>query len=396
MSNDQRSSSNVPFPIQKTLTTHKKTKPAVEDLGFGKHFTDHMLMASYQNGQWMAPQIKPYAPLSLDPAASVLHYGQALFEGMKAFVLFPEPQKEKEREALNNNQNLNKNDKSSASFPNTHNLALFRPQYNWQRFNQGSARLCMPPIPQDIFIEGIKELIRVDADWVPEAPNASLYIRPTLIGTEAFLGVRPSHEYLFFTILSPVGSYYGNVVSKGIKIWIEEEFVRAAPGGLGATKAAANYANSLFATQKAKEHSQFSQVLWLDVSHQFIEEVGTMNVFFVFKDRIVTPDLQGTILAGGVRDCVIQLLKNWKLPIETRPLSLKEVLQASQNNELVEIFGTGTAAVITSVEELHRKSGPPIVLPNDGMGPLAKKLFDTLTGIQRGTIIDSYQWLERI
>lgn len=371
-SNHPSKFTNLLLPkIQKTLTHNKKIKPAIEELGFGKHFTDHMLIVSYQNGLWDTPQIKPYESLSLDPASSVLHYGQALFEGMKAFYL------------------------SERSQHNTKSLALFRPLYNWQRFNQGAVRLCMPPVPQDIFIEGIKELVRVDADWVPKAPNSSLYIRPTLIGTEAFLGVRPSQNYLFFTILSPVGSYYGNVASQGIKIWIEEDFIRAAPGGLGATKAAANYANSLFATQKAKEH-HFAQVLWLDVNREFIEEVGTMNVFFVFKDRIITPDLHGTILAGSVRDCVIQLLKSWNQPIESRPLSLSEVIKAHEAHELVEVFGTGTAAVITSVDELHRKSGPPIVLPHDGMGPLAKKLFDTLTGIQRGTIVDSYQWLDRI
>lgn len=386
MNHPSKSTNHLLPKIQKTLTPNKKVKPTIEDLGFGKHFTDHMLVAFYQNDQWGAPQIKPYEPLLLDPASSVLHYGQALFEGMKAFAL-------SENKVDNNVSNKSSNRASTAPAPQ--NLALFRPTYNWQRFNQGAARLCMPAVPQEIFIEGIKELIRVDADWVPNEPNSSLYIRPTLIGTEAFLGVRPSQNYLFFTILSPVGSYYGNAANQGIKIWIEEEFVRAAPGGLGATKAAANYANSLFATQKAKEH-HFAQVLWLDVNREFIEEVGTMNVFFVFKDRIVTPDLHGTILAGGVRDCVIQLLKCWNRPIETRPLSLKEVIKANEAQELVEVFGTGTAAVITAVEELHRKSGPPIILPNDGMGPLAKKLFDTLTGIQRGTIVDDYQWLDRI
>jgi len=353
------------YKIQKSLSFNKKPKPHHDELGFGKYFTDHMLVSTYKNGVWNTPIIQAYQSLNLDPASSVLHYGQALFEGMKAFTLA---------------------DGSTA---------LFRPEYNWKRLNLGAERLCMPQIPRDLFLEGIKELIRVDADWIPQESNCSLYIRPTLIGTEAFLGVRPSNEYLFFTILSPVGSYYGNSLNKGIKIWIEEEFVRAAPGGLGATKAAANYANSLFATQKAKDN-HFAQVLWLDVNHQFVEEVGTMNVFFVFKNRIVTPELHGTILAGGVRDCVIQILKSWNYSVEVRPLSLKEICDSSDSKQLIEVFGTGTAAVITSIEELHRKSGSPIQLPHNGMGPLAQKLFDTLTGIQRGTIADSYHWLERI
>jgi len=351
--------------IQKLLSPTKKAKPQRDEMGFGKFFTDHMLIMNYSHGQWSKPLIKPYESLSLDPAASVLHYGQALFEGMKAFVL------------------------------SDGGLALFRPEYNWKRFNQGAQRLCMPGIPKDAFIEGIKELVRVEADWIPKEPHCSLYIRPTLIGTEAFLGVRPSNEYQFFTILSPVGSYYGNNVHSGIKIWIEEEFVRAAPGGLGATKAAANYANSLYATQKAKQNN-FAQVLWLDVNHQFIEEVGTMNVFFVFRGEIVTPELQGTILSGCVRDSAIQLLKGWGLPIVSRPLNLSDVLKAHEAGDLLEVFGTGTAAVITAVEELHRKSGSPIKLPQKGMGPVAQRLFDTLSGIQRGTIADTHQWLERL
>jgi branched-chain amino acid aminotransferase len=253
----------------------------------------------------------------------------------------------------------------------------------------------MPTIPQDLFIESIKELLRVDAEWVPKDPNCSLYIRPTLIGTEPFLGVRPSDEYIFFVILSPVGSYYGQGLDQGVKIWIEEEYVRAAPGGLGATKAAANYANSLYAAHRAKKRG-YPQVLWLDVNHEFIEEVGTMNVFFAFEDHIVTPSLGGTILAGGVRDSAIELLKEWKLPVETRPLKLQDVRKAAEKGTLKEVFGTGTAAVITAVEELHTQSGQNIVLPQKGMGPISKKLFDTLSGIQRGIITDTNGWLVQI
>ena len=351
--------------INKTLSKNLKSHPKSDSLGFGKYFTDHMLTIHYKNGVWMTPEISPYHSLPLDPAASVLHYGQALFEGMKAF--------------------RQENGK----------ITLFRPDYNWKRMNNGAQRLCMPKIDKDIFLESIKELIRVDADWVPEEPNCSLYVRPTLIGTEAFLGVRPSDEYLFFVILSPVGSYYGQGAHQGVKIWIEEEFVRAAPGGLGATKAAANYANSLYAAHEAKKKG-YSQVLWLDVNHEYIEEVGTMNVFFVFKDRIVTPCLGGTILAGGVRDSVVQLLNEWNIPLETRPVTLKEIKVASENGSLQEIFGTGTAAVITAVEELHTKSGNDIMLPQKGMGPISLKLFDTLNSIQRGISPDTKGWLVHI
>lgn len=350
---------------QQTLNPHRKEKPAAEGLGFGKYFTDHMLTIKYQNQRWLTPEIRPYEPLILDPAASVLHYGQALFEGMKAF--------------------RQENGK----------ITLFRPDYNWNRMNRGAERLCMPTIPLEYFMEGIKELVQVDETWVPKEPNCSLYIRPTLIGTEGFLGVRPSEEYLFFVILSPVGSYYGQGQQQGVKIWVEEQFVRAAPGGLGATKAAANYANSLYAAYDAKKKG-YAQVLWLDVTHEYIEEVGTMNVFFVFEDGIVTPPLGGTILAGGVRDSAIQLLREWNLPLVERPLTFREIEQASQNGRLREVFGTGTAAVITAVEELHRKSGDPIVLPQKGMGPVSQRLFDTLNSIQRGTIADKHGWLVHI
>lgn len=358
-------SSTHPIVIKKTLSQNLKTHPAADTLGFGKYFTDHMLTIAYRNNAWQIPEITPYQPLTLEPAASVLHYGQALFEGMKAFR------------------------------QESGQITLFRPDYNWQRLNQGAQRLCMPTIPQNLFWESIKELIRVDAAWVPKEPNCSLYIRPTLIGVEGFLGVRPSDEYLFFVILSPVGSYYGQGMQQGVKIWIEEEFVRAAPGGLGATKAAANYANSLYAAHDAKKRG-YAQVLWLDVNHTFVEEVGTMNVFFVFDDRIVTPPLGGTILAGGVRDSVIHLLNEWNLPLETRPITLKEVQQASESGRLKEVFGTGTAAVITAVEELHTKGGQKMMLPQKGMGPTSQRLFDTLTGIQRGIISDKNGWLAHI
>jgi len=355
--------------IQITRAQHLKAKPANQILGFGKYFTDHMLTIRYQHGHWQCPEIAPYQALPLDPAAAVLHYGQALFEGMKAF--------------------RQENGK----------IVLFRPQYNWLRMNQGAERLCMPSLPFNLFKESIKALIEIDKAWVPDAPHCSLYIRPTLIGTEPFLGVRPSEEYLFFVILSPVGAYYGQAQQQGVKIWIEEEFVRAAPGGLGATKAAANYANSLYAAHSAKQRG-FAQVLWLDVNHQNVEEVGTMNAFFVFekngKITVVTPPLAGTILAGGLRECVLELLHKWNISVEIRPLALSEVRSESQEGHLKEVFGSGTAAVITAVEELHTATDSPLVLPQKGMGPIAQKLFNEITDVQYGRSPDLNHWLEEI
>lgn len=245
-----------------------KPKPNVEKLGFGKFFSDHMFVSNYNHQfGWHNHQIRAYANLQIDPAASSLHYGQALFEGLKAFR---QPNGE---------------------------ARIFRPEFNWLRMRAGADRLCMQSPTEELFMKGIQQLVKIDQDWIPEAEGASLYIRPTLIGTEGFLGVRPSEQYTFFVILSPVGSYYAEGVSP-IKIWIEDKFTRAVNGGLGATKAAANYATSLRAAQEAKSKG-YAQVLWLDSTKSYVEEVGTMNVFFVLDSEIVTPELDGTILERG-------------------------------------------------------------------------------------------------
>lgn len=345
-------------------TTTPKQKPPVSSLGFGRYFTDHMFSVRYSSAKgWHDAKITPYQPLPLDPGASVLHYGQALFEGMKAFA---------------HENGI---------------CVMFRPEFNWQRMVEGAERLCMEAPPKELFLEGIRQLIKVDQDWIPREKGSSLYIRPTLIGTEAFLGVRPAEEYLFFTILSPVGSYYGND-NKPVKIWVEEEFSRAAPGGLGATKAAANYAASLKAALAAKKNS-YSQVLWLDVNREYVEEVGTMNVFFVFEDEIVTPALGGTILGGGTRHSIITLLKNQNKKISERKISLKEIREGAQSGRLKEIFGTGTAAVISPVGELAAKDWKITVNKNE-MGPVAASLYEELTGIQQGTRPDAHGWLFKI
>ena len=343
------------------LNDSPKVKPGAQNLGFGQHFSDHMLVANY-NGKtgWGPAEIRPYGPLEIDPAASVLHYGQALFEGMKAF-------RQKDGRCV-----------------------LFRPEYNWERMRKGAERLCMQAPPQELFLHGIARLVDLEKEWIPSTPGASLYIRPTLIGTEGFLGVRPSENYMFFVILSPVGSYYGEGV-KPLKIWVEDLYIRASPGGLGATKAAANYAASLKAAQESKK-AGFSQVLWLDVNREYIEEVGTMNVFFVLENEIVTPALDGTILSGGTRDSVLQLLKSWNLPVSERKIKVSEIREASAQGKLKEVFGTGTAAVISPVGELSSRQWK-IQLDGEKSGPLAQRLYNELTSIQYGTQPDAFKWL---
>ncbi|MGE3760005.1 MAG: branched-chain amino acid aminotransferase [Pseudobdellovibrionaceae bacterium] len=345
------------LPIHLSKTSSPAPKPPAESLSFGKYFTDHMFKATYSGGAWKNFEITARGPLSIDPGACVLHYGQALFEGMKAF---------RQQDGR---------------------CVLFRPDYNWARMKSGAERLCMVAPPQNVFVEGIRELVRVDQEWIPHQPGCSLYIRPTLIGTEAFLGVRPAQEYLFFVILSPVGAYYSSGTDP-IKIWVEEEYLRAAPGGLGETKAAANYAGSLKAALVAREKG-YSQVLWLDVDKKNVEEVGTMNVFFVFDDEIVTPQLSGTILAGGVRDAILTLLKTMHKKVSQKKLSLQEIREASSSGRLKEAFGTGTAAVVTPIGELAAKNWH--IKMNSG--PLASELSKTLTEIQTGIRPDPYGWI---
>jgi branched-chain amino acid aminotransferase len=346
--------------IQVEKNKNPKPKPKSTALGFGQYFSDHMLVCKYQNGTWQNPQIIPYQPLTIDPGASVLHYGQALFEGMKAF-------RQKDGKVV-----------------------LFRPEYNCHRLHEGAARLCMQAPPVDLILQGISELVKIDESWVPSEKGCSLYIRPTLIGTEAFLGVRPSNEYLFYVILSPVGAYYQEGLSP-ISIWVEDKYIRAAPGGLGATKAGANYASSLLAAFNAKKQG-YAQVLWLDVTHQYIEEVGTMNVFFVIGDEIITPSLNGSILAGKVRLSTIDLLKSWGLSVVERRISIDEVKKAAASKELKEVFGTGTAAVISPVGELTFQ-GNKIIINKKEIGPIAGRLYKEITEIQSGDKPDTLNWL---
>lgn len=355
---------NSAYNISTERTQNPKIKPT-GDLGFGVYFSDHMFTCDYTRKKgWFSPQISPYQNFQLDPSASALHYGQALFEGMKVF--------------------RQKNG----------DIVLFRPEFNYERMKFGSERLCMEMPSKEIFIEGIKALIRADADWIPQARGSSLYLRPTLIGTEAFLGVRPSDEYRFFVLASPVSSYYKEGLGP-IKIWVEENYVRAAPGGLGATKAAANYAGSLKAAYEAKKKG-YAQVLWLDVTHQYVEEVGTMNVFFMIDGEVHTPSLDGTILDGGVRNSIIQLLKDQGLKVHERKIKWSEISDAYSKGLLTEAFGTGTAAVISPIGQLTHNSNSIDLTQGNSPFKIARVLYETMTNLQFGEGADLHNWLVKV
>jgi branched-chain amino acid aminotransferase len=311
---------------------------------------------------WFDARIVPYGPFAIDPAAGVFHYGQAMFEGSKAF----------------------------RSVDGT--LRLFRPLAHAERMISGAPRLCMPTPSAQAMVDACKSLVRVDAEWVPKSEGTALYLRPTLIATEGFLGVRPATGYRYFVIASPVGSYYGGGTLKPVRIWVETVEVRAARGGLGAAKAGANYAASLHAAVKAKK-AGYDQVLWLDAqTHELVEEVGTMNLFAVLGKTLVTPPLSDSILAGVTRDSVITLAKDLGWSVEERPLSVRELRAAHAKGELNEVFGTGTAAVISPVGELSFAG--EVMRINEGKpGPVGLKLYETITSIQRGTMADTRGWM---
>ena len=351
--------------ISITRTTTPKAKPDQNSLGFGKYFTDHMFIMDYDEGQgWHDARIVPYAPLVLDPACMMLHYGQGIFEGMKAY-----------------------------KGPNGETL-LFRPKKNMERVNISNDRLCIPQIDTDFCVEAIKQLVKVDEDWIPTAEGTSLYIRPFIIATEVALGVHPAKSYQFIVILSPVGAYYPGGLNP-VKIYVEPHYVRAVKGGVGFAKTPANYAASLKAQMEAKEKG-YTQVLWLNgLEKKYIEEVGTMNVFFVIGDTIVTPELNGSILAGITRDSSVELLRHWGYKVEERKISIQEVFEANEKGELKEVFGTGTAAVISPVGELNY-DGKIITINNGEIGPFSHKLYDSITAIQSGKAEDVLNWTVRV
>ena len=334
-----------------------KEKPNQDNLGFGNYFTDHMFMMDYTEGTgWHDARIVPYAPIPMDPATMVLHYAQETFEGLKAY-----------------------------RDPNG-NITLFRPEMNARRMINSNRRICMAELPEEMFVEAVEAIVKYEQDWIPTAKDTSLYIRPFMFASEAGVGVHPAK--------TPVGNYYPEGVNP-VKIWVEDEYVRAVKGGTGFTKCGGNYAASIAAQVKAESHG-YTQVLWLDGVHRkYVEEVGTMNVMFVIDGKVVTAPLEGSVLPGVPRDSIIHILKDWGYEVEERELSIDELMAAGRNGKLTEAFGTGTAAVISPVGQLYYK-GEEVIINDFKTGDLTQKLYDTLTGIQWGRLEDKYGWVRHI
>ena len=347
-------------------TTTPKQKPENEkELGFGKVFSDHMFVMDYDSGKgWHDPRIEPYHPFSLDPASAVFHYAQEIFEGMKAY--------------------RRKDGK----------IQLFRPDCNARRFQDSADRLCIPEIPENDFIQAVKTLVRVEQDWVPSAEGTSLYLRPFIFASDVGLGVHASKKYVFCIIASPSGAYYKEGL-KPVKIYVEDEYIRAAPGLTGFAKCGGNYAASIKAGEMAEELG-YSQVLWLDgIEKKYVEEVGSMNIMFKIDGKIYTAATTGTVLPGVTRRSIIELLKDWGYEVVEGKLAIADVMKAGHEGKLEEVFCTGTAAVIAPVGELTWKKDS-VIIGNDEIGPLTKKLYDTLTGIQWGNIKDTKGWTDEI
>ena len=346
--------------IIKRETLKQKPSPDAE-LGFGHYFTDYMFTMKYTQGEgWHDPVIEPNEPQRFDLGTSIFHYAQGIFEGMKAFI---QPDG---------------------------SIAVFRPEENWARMNRSAERMCIPQFPADVAEEGLEELLKLEKDWIPTKPGTALYIRPTIVATRVMLGVHASTEYLFFIILSPVGSYYAHGLEP-TKLLVEDFYVRSAIGGTGEAKCLGNYAASMKAGEEA-EKKGFDQVLWLDAKDKkYVEEVGSMNMFFVINGEVVTPALVGSILPGITRKSCLQVLRDKGYPVSERRISIDEVIEASKNGTLDEAFGTGTAAVISPVG-LIRYKDEDYVINGGKMGEVTKMLYDTITGIQYGKLEDVYGW----
>lgn len=343
-----------------------KEKPKDESkLGFGDIYADHMLIIDYEKGKgWFNARIEPFGNLHINPAAMALHYGQLIFEGLKAYR------------------------------GQDGSIYLFRARDNFARFNRSATRLVMPEVDMDLVMDGMKKLILLDKDWVPHSGGTSLYIRPTMLASEPHLGVRPATEYLFFIIIGPVGAYYPEGLNP-VRIYVEDRYIRAAVGSTGEAKAAGNYAGSLLAAEEAKEKG-FTQVLWLDANERkYVEEVGTMNMFFVIENEVITAPLTGSILPGVTRDSVIQMVKDWGMKVTERSLSIDEVIAAAKDGRLNEAFGTGTAAVISPVGQITYR-GEDHVVAGSKMGELSQKLYNEIVAIQYGEKEDPYGWREKI
>lgn len=345
------------------ITKIKNSKLASLDannLPFGKYFTDHMLEVNYENGDWQPAEIKPYQQISIDPACAAIHYGQSIFEGIKAY-------KNEEGEAF-----------------------IFRPFDNFNRFNISAERMEMPQVPEEIFMEGMKKLIKLDQDWIPNKPNHSLYIRPFMFAIDDTIGVKPGRKYKFMIILSPTGPYY----SAPMRIYVEEKYVRAVHGGVGFAKNAGNYGASMRATEEAKRKG-YDQVLWTDAfEHKYVQECGTMNVFFVIGNKAITPPLEDTILAGVTRASVIQIMKDMGMEVEERPLSIDEIIEAYKNGNLKELFGTGTAATISMIKELCYQNF--VMTFETEKWKIAPQVGRILNEIKEGKAEDKYGWLMKV
>jgi branched-chain amino acid aminotransferase len=343
------------------VETSKLNDMTLENIPFGRYFTDHMLEADFENGEWKNVEIKPYQPLLLEPSTAALHYGQAIFEGVKAY-----------KDAQGN-------------------AAIFRPLDNFRRFNISAERMNMPTIPEEIFMEGMRMLIEVDKNWIPTMPDHSLYIRPFMFSSDPVIGVKPSDTYKFMIILSPTGPYY----VAPMKIYVEEKYTRAAPGGVGFSKNAGNYGASMLATAMAKK-AGYDQVLWTDAfEHKYLQEVGTMNVFFIIGNQAVTPSLEdGTILSGVTRDSAITMLKEMGFEVVERKISIDELMEAHASGQLQEVFGTGTAATISLIKELRYKDYQMhFDTDNWKTAPEVKK---RLNAIREGKVADRHGWLYKI
>ena len=351
--------------ISITKTDQLKAHPKDSELGFGSVFTDYMFNMDYsQEKGWHNPRIEPYQPIVMDPSTMVLHYGQAIFEGLKGYRT------------------------------EDNHIQLFRPRDNFKRMNLSARTMCIPEFDEELVLSGLKELIRLEKDWVPTELGTSLYIRPTIIATDPFLGVRASHTYRFFIILSPVGAYYSEGFNP-VKIWVSKDHVRAVRGGVGFVKTAGNYAASLFAGEEAHKNG-YTQVLWLDgVELKYIEEVGSMNIFFVIDNELVTPALNGSILAGITRDSVIALAKKQNLKVTERKISIDELFAAHAAGKLQEAFGSGTAAVISPVG-IIKYDDKVIEIGDNKVGPISQQFFTDLTDIQYGKAEAPQGWIEKI
>ena len=333
-----------------------------EHIQFGKIYSDHMLMAVYENGVWGKAEIVPFSNLSLSPATTFFHYGQAIFEGIKAYK---DPQG---------------------------NPVIFRPRDNWKRMNRSAERMAMPAVPEDLFVDGIKALVDIDRDWVPATEDSSLYIRPFMIAVDEFIGVRPAEKFIFMIITSPAGAYY----SKPVSIYVQDKYVRAFPGGIGFTKAAGNYGMSMYPTQQIRKMG-YDQILWTDgFEHKYVQEIGTMNVFFVIGNTVITPDVKhDTILEGVTRDSVLALLREKGIAVEERTLSIDEIEEAYNAGELKEAFGTGTAASIAPIGALtyhdHKMELPPM-----DTWTVCNWLKKELSDIRYGRKADNHGWIEKV